>query len=263
MGSGALSTFGAATTDLGREEDLIDTAASRIACARCRRLKIKCEARSEQAGCTRCVAASAACREAISTRKPKRKAIDRVAQLEATVTDLTNTIHEMRRQYAIPSATVSPTALPISASLPLSDLKPTTARSSLEHDNWEKMVSSSTTSRLNKSDCGFKDKDENMTGIDDLMNSRVLTQEKTVSLLDAVKARMSSGFSIVRLPLNIDYSEMYHRSPIVLQALITIGSSTDPVLYTTLCHKMKDNLLNEFFVKNTRTLDLLQGLLLA
>lgn len=212
-------------------------------------------------GCIRCLAANIDCEEAVSTRKLKRKEEDRVAQLESTVAHLTNSLHSLKcqsmNQYSADSAPVNGRSI-----LPGTNMESLNGQLTPEMQTWDALPASSIGSLPNGSVNMTKGISRGPEGIDELINSGIITEEQARRLFENIKQRMASGISIVKLPENVQYQDLYRSAPILLQALITVASSIDPLIYPALCAKMRDTLLNEFFVKVTRRLDLVQGLLL-
>lgn len=236
----------------------------RLACARCRRLKIKCIFDDNAEICKRCQSSNSECEEAVSTRKLlKRKGSDRVAQLESTVNELQSTIRLMKDQQALPplidsSSGINPVVSPSSRTLQSDSSYQSSGFS------WSDKGSLSTpSSNLNPSPFSTNSFQCDTAGIDDLIKSKIVTQLELTNLFEKMRASLAVSPSGVRLPENITYWELYQHRPILLQALITIASSSDPVLYPLLWIRMKSRLLSSFFTNNTRRIDLIQGLLLS
>lgn len=222
----------------------------RIACARCRRLKIKCTVADDSSKCSRCLTSQSECLEAPSTRKlTKRKDSDRVSHLESTVSDLQSTIQQMRQQRALPSPP-SPYRAPDIPSI-----------RSFDSPVLRSTISSNTTPSTWSSYRPASDMapEVDTTGLDELISSNILTQADLINLYERIKPMLRSG---LRLSPNLSYWELYRTRPILLQALITIASSSDSLLHPVLVERMKNRLLFEYFVNNTRRIDLVQAFLL-
>lgn len=97
-------------------------------------------------------------------------------------------------------------------------------------------------------------------GLDELIRSNIISQAELITLYENVKGNILSS---VRIPTEKTYWDLYRARPILLQVLITIASSTDPLLFPVLSERMKNRLLYEYFVNSTRRIDLLQGFMLS
>ena len=226
----------------------------RIACARCRRLKIKCIFEAGVDGpCKRCLASSSVCEEAKSTRKPKRTSDDRVAQLEETVQSLTSTITRMRELHSPQNKVYSPSE---GGQIILPALRDQAASSPMAYASSTTSTTAPVTARSdsNDFDCG---------GIDELVSSGVLTHSRLPELFERSRSLLANGLCPLQIPVEMTYWEMYKRRPILLQVLITIASSDDTELYAVLGERTKNRLLYEYFMNNTRRLELIQAFLMS
>ena len=173
------------------------------------------------------------CEPAMSKRKLKRPSEgDRFSSLEATVAQLTNKIQKMSGQS--PSESVSPTVWSGPSA---------TTMSSVDAPVYGPMFGNS--------------------GIDELIASGIITQQKAIDLFQDFVDALKYGLSNLILPSNVSFWDLYSRRPILLQAILMAASGDDSVLYPIMLEKLKARLLHEYFTNFTRTLDLMQAFLLS
>ncbi|CCG83637.1 C6 zinc finger domain protein [Taphrina deformans PYCC 5710] len=228
--------------------------AGRIACARCRRLKIKCIVDDDANGrCKRCISSKSLCEDAVSTKKTlKRKDSDRVADLESTVEQLRFAITQMKQpEHSSSSANTSPDKR--------FELPPIQSLDSSSPKTWGHPPLSSS-SGISSSSPPDSPQAFDTEGLDELIRSKIISQSEMIALFNSVKSCLASA---LRIPPSKNYWDLYRERPILLQVLITIASSKDALLFPVLSERTKNRLLYEYFVNSTRRLDLLQGFLLS
>ena len=228
----------------------------RIACARCRRLKIKCIFDSESTTvCKRCANSNSICEEAKSTRKPKRNGDDRVAHLEETVQILESRLRQMHHNHSSPHDNgyyrkempiILPAIKTSASSSPLAE-RPSITRPRQPEEACRQTCSL-------QFDSG---------GIDELIASGILTQQRLIELYELSKQFLAAGLSPLQIPSHMTYWDMYRQKPILLQVLITIATNNDATLYSVLSERMRNRLLFEYFINNTRRLELVQAFCMA
>lgn len=219
----------------------------RLACARCKRLKVKCSLReSSSSKCDRCTSSKSECKIAsLSTKQNASKHDERVSTLETTVANLQHLIYQQATLHRQP-------VLEISSGTIGSDIG--TFDGDQPFETFGEHRASPVETHDSRSDI------QKLDDLDDFITSGLMSYEKMSSLFESIRVSLSTAIVIAT---SETLTDMYLRKPITLQVLLTIAASNEPTLYEILYVKMKDRLIHEYFVKQTRTIDLIQGLLLS
>ncbi|ORY80884.1 hypothetical protein BCR37DRAFT_380737 [Protomyces lactucae-debilis] len=268
----------------------------RVACGRCRRLKVKCRYKDEEASCLRCTSSKQECIEAVSQRKPKRKMDAKAAHYEETIRNLQETINQLQRERVSGSSasSIRPAILPFNQPFQssASPLYTTTSNARAEvpiHLPVPKAGVQNTSPGLGLPSLPAYDgsvasqppaqhenglgatfsgqsvpASEANQGVSEFINNGLITQSQAQAFFDRARYGQIASYGALAIPEKISFADVRRCRPLVAMCAVAVGAQEDSKeLYLELVSQCKRKILNEYYIQGSRKLDVLQAMLLA